>query len=68
VTSDGGVWDSGPIPIGDSFSQYFDKPGIFSYHCDINQWMQGVVVVEEAPEPEPEYPLYLPLIRKPSSG
>jgi len=44
-TSDTGLWDSGPIQAGDSFSFIFNTAGTFSYHCAIHPSMQGTVIV-----------------------
>ena len=32
-TSDTGVWDSGDIKQGDMFTETFDTPGTYAYHC-----------------------------------
>lgn len=46
VTSDGGVWDSPSIPIGETFSRTFATPGTFPYHCIPHPFMHGVVIVQ----------------------
>jgi nitrite reductase (NO-forming)/hydroxylamine reductase len=45
VTSGEGRFDSGQIAAGDSFTQQFDQPGNFQYHCDNHPAMEGVIVV-----------------------
>ncbi len=45
VTSDDGVWDSGDIVPGQSYSLTLDKPGAYHYHCMHHPYMVGTVVV-----------------------
>jgi plastocyanin len=45
TTSDTGVWDSGPLQPGASFSQTFASAGSFTYHCMIHPFMTGSIVV-----------------------
>ena len=45
VTSDEGLFDSGPISPGDTFDNIFDSPGESGYHCAIHPWMTGSVMV-----------------------
>lgn len=45
-TSDSGLWDSGDLADGQSFSHTFDTPGRFDYHCMHHPLiMQGTVIV-----------------------
>jgi plastocyanin len=44
-TSNKGVWDSGLIAPGDSFSRVFKKAGTFKYHCTIHPTMTAKIVV-----------------------
>jgi plastocyanin len=44
-TSNKGVWDSGSIAPGDSFSRVFKKAGTFKYHCTIHPTMTAKIVV-----------------------
>jgi plastocyanin len=44
-TSDGSGWNSGLVAPGGQFSQTFQTPGTFSYHCTIHPGMVGTVVV-----------------------
>jgi plastocyanin len=50
VTSDDGVFDSGELGNGDTFSFTFDEAGEFAYHCDIHKRMTATIVVVEAQE------------------
>jgi plastocyanin len=45
-TADGGAWTSPLLAPGDAFTQAFDTPGEFPYHCTPHPFMQGRVVVE----------------------
>ncbi len=48
VTSDSaGVFNSAPIPPGQSFSYTFTAPGTVSYHCAIHPMMKGSVTVSK---------------------
>jgi plastocyanin len=40
-----GMFDSGDVEAGESFSFTFTEPGEFAYFCDIHPTMTGVVVV-----------------------
>lgn len=55
VTSDEGLFDSGLLGEGDSWSWTFDAPGTYTYHCTPHAWERsdgswmgqvGVVIVE----------------------
>lgn len=50
-TSDTGVWESGALSTGQSFSFTFNQPGTFPYHCMIHPGMLGTVVVQTAATP-----------------
>jgi plastocyanin len=59
VTADDGSFDSGRLDPGEQFSQTFDQPGTFAYHCGFHPEMQGsIIVTEQAAEttttPEPQ--------------
>jgi plastocyanin len=60
VTADDGSFDSGRLDPGEQFSQTFDQPGAFTYHCGFHPEMQGAIVVteqqaaESAATPEPQ--------------
>lgn len=45
VTSDGGLFNSGPIQPGGSFIHTFAAPGVYRYHCVFHPWMVGQVSV-----------------------
>ena len=52
VTSDDGLFDSGTLSSGGSFSYTFDEAGTFAYHCRFHggpggSAMAGVIIVEE---------------------
>jgi amicyanin len=48
VTSKDGVFNSGMMGKGQSFSFTFDKAGEYSYHCEPHPSMVGTVVVTES--------------------
>ena len=48
VTSKDGVFDSGMVGEGQSFSFTFDKAGEYLYHCEPHPSMVGTVVVTES--------------------
>lgn len=45
VTSDEGLFNSGPISIGNTFDNTFDSKGEFGYHCSIHPFMTGAVTI-----------------------
>ncbi len=45
VTSNTGLFDSGNMGGGSTFSQLFDTPGSYPYHCTIHPDMTGTVIV-----------------------
>lgn len=44
-TSDTGIWDSGVLSVGQTFSFTFNTAGTYAYHCKIHTSMHGSVVV-----------------------
>jgi plastocyanin len=46
VTSDTGVWDSGDLAPGATYSVTFSKPGTYYYHCRHHKGMKGTIVVD----------------------
>lgn len=45
VTSDAGLFDSGHLGSGDTFTFTFSKAGTYAYHCAIHSSMKGEVTV-----------------------
>lgn len=45
-TSSDGVWDSGSLGQGDTFSFIFEEPGEYPFVCLIHPTMSGTVTVE----------------------
>ena len=45
-TSGGGLWDSGNIAPGGTFSRTFNSVGSFPYRCNIHLGMTGTIVVQ----------------------
>jgi len=45
VTSDTGVWDSGSIAQGETYTRMFDTIGTFAYHCGVHPSMKGTIIV-----------------------
>jgi len=45
ISSDTGVFDSGPIQPGGAFSYTFSASGVYRYHCAFHPWMVGSVTV-----------------------
>jgi plastocyanin len=46
VTSDTGLFDSGEMSQGSTFSHTFNDKGTFAYHCNIHATMHGTVTVQ----------------------
>lgn len=46
ITSDNGVFQSGNVAPGSSFSYTFGQTGTFSYHCSIHPSMTATIVVK----------------------
>ena len=45
-TTTGGIWDSGTLQQGQTYSRAFDKAGNWNYQCNIHPYMKGKVTVE----------------------
>jgi hypothetical protein len=56
VTSDEGLFDSGDLGAGESFSYTFDKPGTYGYHCTRHPFVHGTIIVTETKQPPAEQP------------
>lgn len=48
TVTDTGVFDSGPINRGGSWSYTFTTPGTYNYHCSYHPWMHGTVIVKSS--------------------
>ena len=46
VTSDSGVFNSGNLANGATFSNTFNTAGTFAYHCSIDTNMTGTIIVQ----------------------
>lgn len=46
TVTDSGVFDSGLIQPGQSWTHTFTTPGTYLYRCTIHPWMTGTIVVE----------------------
>ncbi len=46
VTSNDGLFNSGNISAGSTFSRQFTSAGTISYHCTLHSGMNGTVVVQ----------------------
>ncbi len=48
TTSDTGLWDSGNMSTGQTYSRRFDEPGTYPYNCTLHrdQGMVGTVIVK----------------------
>ncbi len=71
VTSDTGLWDSGTINPGQSYSITFQNAGTFPYKCVFHGGMAGTVVVSGAgatPTPAPPAATPPPAPPSPPSG
>ena len=54
VTSDDG-WFDAEVPPGESFTWQFDEPGIYPYHCEIHDNIQGRIIVVPSAAVASEY-------------
>lgn len=46
ATSNNGVFDSGSISEGGTYSYHFSTPGTYSYHCTPHPHMTGTIIVQ----------------------
>jgi len=42
-----GIFDSGMVMAGESWSYTFDEPGTYDYYCMVHAWMVGTIIVED---------------------
>jgi len=49
-----GVWDSGLVVSGGSYSVTLDDEGTYPYFCMVHPWMEGTVIVEAEAEHDEE--------------
>ena len=62
-TSDGGVWDSGSLSTGQSFSFTFNTPGDFTYHCTFHPLtMKDALIRVNAPSVPSMSPMSIALL------
>lgn len=53
VTADDGSFDSGELAPGKTFSHFFDRTGVFTYHCTIHGMTGKLTVVAAGTTPSP---------------
>jgi plastocyanin len=51
-------WDSGAVPVGQSYAHTFTIPGTYTYHSGVDPNMHGTIVVQQ---PTPEFPGFVAL-------
>lgn len=56
TTSDTGIWNSGNMIRGQSFSRVFGAEASFNFHCALHPAMRGTIVVSGAEQPQPIQP------------
>jgi len=58
-TSDDGIWDSGTLGVGGTFSYTFNTNGTYKYHCTPHPFMHGTVIVTSGnlPPNNPSQPI-----------
>jgi len=54
VTSDTGIFNSGTIAQGASWSYTFTQPGVYHYHSLLHFWMHGTIIVLQGTQIESE--------------
>ncbi len=50
-----GIFDTGMVMAGGSFSLTFDKEGTYNYFCMLHPWMTGVILVDDNYSQKPKY-------------
>lgn len=48
ITAPGGIFDSGGLDTGDSWTYRFMKAGRYAYFCSLHPYMKGTIVVVPA--------------------
>jgi quinohemoprotein ethanol dehydrogenase len=51
TTSDSGLWDSGNLNPGDTYSQTFNDSGVYWYFCAIHPFMRATITVDPSAPP-----------------
>jgi len=46
VTTEGGLFNSGPLNNGQNFTYTFTTPGTYNYSCSIHPYMKGIIIVQ----------------------
>lgn len=64
VTADDGSFDSGELAPGKTFSHFFDRTGVFTYHCTIHGMTGKLTVVAAGTTPSPT-PTPTPVVTAP---
>jgi plastocyanin len=59
-TSDIGLWDSGTLAPGQSYTHLFNTPGVYTYHCSFHSSMTATVTV--VPSSVSSYTYNLPFL------
>ena len=53
TTADNGLWDSGDLAAGQSYSFTFNDPGVYWYFCRPHPFMRGTITIDpNAPAPQ----------------
>src|SRR5207302_787257 len=56
ATADQGLFDSGLLNAGQSYSFTFNDPGVYWYFCRPHPWMRGTITVDPNAPPPSESP------------
>ncbi|MBI2906851.1 MAG: cupredoxin domain-containing protein [Chloroflexi bacterium] len=69
VTSDTGLFNSGTLTAGQTFSYTFNAAGAFPYNCNFHRagGMVGTITVQAAPQPTPPPPAPTPAPKPPAA-
>ena len=58
VVGPDGMFDSGILGPGQSFSYVFEHTGIFPYYCTIHPWKEGVIKISNQESEHAQFPQY----------